>query len=47
MMYFSQPNINDLEDLNQHMVCVLNAPSRACTLKINNGEIKYVALSTS
>ena len=47
MTHLSQPTINDLEVLNQHIVCVLNAPSRPCTLKINNGEKNYVAISIS
>jgi hypothetical protein len=47
MMYFSQPNINDLEDLNQHMVCVLNAPSSACTQICKGKEINNADISTS
>jgi len=36
MTHLSQPTINDLEVLNQHIVCVLNAPSRLCTFKEKN-----------
>ena len=46
MTYFIQPTINDLEIAKLDMVCILPDPSRACTLKINNGENKYEVIST-
>ena len=36
MSNFSPRTINDLEELNQHIVCVFAKPSRLCTLKEKN-----------
>ena len=41
MTHLSQPTINDLDGLNQHIVCVLNAPSRPCTYKEKNNMSLY------